>query len=92
MYWLSPLGRKAQAPFLQGVVNPEGDMVGAACVCLHWYRELWSSRGFAAMGNVKHGTPGECVTFLVTQEVPWVVFFLHPVKAYMFFFYDSMIC
>lgn len=89
--WLSPprLGGPNTAP--AGSPNPEGDKVGAAWVCLCSYRELWTSQGCVTMGNVKYGTPcggggGGGVTFLVTQEMPWVVFLLLPVKAYLVFY------
>lgn len=86
------MGGPSTAP--AGSPNPEGDKVGAAWVCLCSYRELWTSQGCATMGSVKHGTPwgGADVTFLVTQETPWVVFLLHPVKAYLVFFIYIVPC
>lgn len=79
------LGGPNTAP--AGSPNPEGDMVGAAWVCIRCTESSGHLGTVLLWAMLSMALPGEDVTFLVTQETPWVVFLLHPVKAYLFFFF-----
>lgn len=82
------LGGPSTAP--AGTPNPEGDKVGAAWVCLRCTESSGHLRAvlvWAMLSMALLDERGEDVTSLVTQETPWVVFLLHPVKAYLVFFF-----